>query len=100
MRRLSTPVLQRHVTPETLAAAPELAVLALLDETLRITADALLAAQPALIGDPPTWRVTVELIAARRLLRDATRLGAAIADYRRIVVQMLDDAPGNDDLPF
>ena len=89
-----------RLTPPTLAGAPELAVLALLDETLRITADALVAAQPALIGDPPSWRVTAELLAAERLLRDARRLGRAVAHYRRSVLQTLLDAPENDDLPF
>ena len=89
-----------RVTPATLAAAPELAVLALLDETLRITADALLAAQPALIGDPPSWRVTAELLAAARLLRDARRLERAVAHYRCEVLQALLDVPDNDDLPF
>lgn len=89
-----------RVTPAMLAGAPELAVLALLDETLRIMADTLLAAQPALIGDPPSWRVTAELLAAARLLRDATRLGRAVAHYRRSVLQTLLDAPDNDDLPF
>jgi hypothetical protein len=91
---------QPRITPVTLAGAPELAVLALLDEALRITADALLAAQPALIGDPPSWRVTADLIAAARLLRDAKRLGRAVAHYRRSVLQTLHDAPEDDDLPF
>jgi hypothetical protein len=89
-----------RITPVTLAGAPELAVLALLDETLRITAEALLAAQPALIGAPPSWRATTELLAAERLLRDARRLGGAVAHYRRSVLQTLLDAPDNDHLPF
>ena len=89
-----------HITPVTLVGAPELAVLALLDETLRITADALLAAQPALIGEPPSWRVTAELLAAARLLREARRLGRAVAHYRYEVLKTLLDVSDNDDLPF
>ncbi len=90
-----------HITPETFAAAPELAVLALLDETLRITRNALLAAQPALIGEPPAWRVDVELIAARRLLHDAAKLEQSIVRYRQCVLRILHDEPDrDDDLPF
>ena len=89
-----------RATPVELVAAPELALLALLDATLRIARDALLAAQPALVGDPPLWRVTPELIAARRLLRDATRLERAVADYRHFVLQTLHDEPHDDSLPF
>ena len=91
------------ITPLTLAQAPELAVLTLLDETLRIAGYALLAAQPALVGDPPSWRVTAELLAAKRLLRDATRLASAVAHYRRSVLLALHHASHNDlndDLPF
>ena len=60
----------------------------------------LLAAQPALIGEPPSWRVTPERITARRLLRDVARLEDAVADYRCVVVGMLHEAPDDDDLPF
>jgi hypothetical protein len=90
-----------QITPLTLAEAPEFAVLALLDETLRIAGLALLAAQPALLGDPPPWRVTADLIAAKRLLQHASRLGTAVARYRRSVLNALHDAPvSDDDLPF
>lgn len=41
-----------------------------------------------------------ELITARRLLRDVARLEDAVADYRRVVVEMLHDAPDDDDLSF
>jgi hypothetical protein len=99
--RTATPGSPLHVTPETLGGAPELAVLALLDENLRIAALSLLAAQPALVGEPPSWRVTSELIAAARLLRDARKLERSIARYRRCVLQMLRDEPErDDDLPF
>ena len=90
-----------HITPETLAAAPELAVLALLGETLRVTRDALVAAQPALVGEPPAWRVDADLIAARRLLEDAAKLEQSIVRYRQCVLLVLHDAPDHDDdLPF
>jgi hypothetical protein len=91
------------ITPLTLVQAPELAVLALLDETLRIAGDALLAAHPALAGDPPPWRVTPGLLAAKRLLRDANRLASAVAHYRRSVLLALNAPDPNDDddvLPF
>jgi hypothetical protein len=89
------------ITPEAFAAAPELAVLALLAETLRVTGGALLAAQPALVGEPPAWRVAPDLLAARRLLRDAARLERSIVRYRELVLRLIHDAPEpNDDLPF
>jgi hypothetical protein len=66
--------------------APELAVLALLDQAVRISADALLVAHPVLIGEPPPWRLSPELVAARRLLDCAMRLANATATYRRSVL--------------
>ena len=98
-RRLATASRDPRVTPETLVGAPELAVLALLDESRRIACLALLAAQPALVGEPPSWRVTPELLAAARLLRDATKLERSIARYRRCVLQALHDEPERDDDP-
>ena len=89
------------VTPVTVAAAPELAVLALLDHALDATRLALLAAQPSLIGEPPPWRVTTELRAATRVLRATLALERAVADYRRAVFAVLHDDPGDDpDVPF
>jgi len=88
-----------NITPETFAAAPELAVLALLDETLRVVRQALVAAQPAPVGEPPAWRVDPDLIAARRLLRDATRLERSIGHYRRGVLRALHDAGERVDEP-
>ena len=88
-----------HITPETFSAAPELAVLALLDETLCVTRDALLAAQPGLVGEPPAGRVEVDLIAARRLLQDAAKLEQSIVRYRRCVLRILHDEPDRDDDP-
>lgn len=90
-----------QITPETLAAAPELAVLALLDETLRVMRAALLAAQPGLVGEPPAWRVDAALIAAQRLLRDTARLERSILSYRQCVLRVLHDESDRDaDLPF
>jgi hypothetical protein len=90
------------ITPEMIAAAPELAVLALLDEALRVTRDALLAAQPSLVGEPPAWRVDPELVAARRLLRDVATIERSVAHYWQGVLRRLDDTADrdDDDLPF
>jgi hypothetical protein len=104
-RRLSRPALVAagpfDITPETFAAAPELAVLALLDGVLHVTRDALLAAQPSLLGEPPAWRVDPELVAARSLLRDAAKLERAIVHYRQCLSRRLhDSADRDDDLPF
>ncbi|MCC7386899.1 MAG: hypothetical protein IT384_33995 [Deltaproteobacteria bacterium] len=83
------------VTPEDLAAAPELAVVILLEHAIAVTADALLAAHPALIGEPPAWRVTKDLIAARHLLRAASRLARTIVLYRDCVLPLVRDRPSN-----
>jgi len=86
------------VTLSDVVLAPELAVLALLDQALRISADALLAAHPALVGEPPPWRLSPELFAARRVLTCATRLARATANYRRCVVPAGGhDADADDD---
>jgi len=93
---------ERDVTLPDIICAPELAVLGLLDHALRISAEALLAAHPALVGEPPPWRISPDLLAARRLLTYATRLSRAIVDYRHCVAQPV-DAPdasdGTDDDP-
>jgi len=93
----STRCHERNVTPVDLILAPELAVLAVLDHALSITADAMLAAQPALLGEPPPWRVAPDLLAARRLLRCATRLARATAHYRRCVLPAADAHQTDDD---
>lgn len=77
--------------------APELAVLALLDQAVRFSAEALLAAHPALVGEPPPWRLTPDLLAARRLLASATRLARATANYRRCVLPTTNAHDGDDD---
>jgi hypothetical protein len=86
-----------------LIAAPELAVLALLQENLRVVGQALLAAQPALLGEPPSWKVTTELRAAARVLRDATRLARSLEQYRRRILETIHDEAEDEhdgDVPF
>lgn len=91
-----TPHRTLDVTVPDVVRAPELAILALLDQALRISAEALLAAQPALLGEPPSWRVASELLAARRLLLCASRLSRAIVNYRSCVLHA-PDAEDRDD---
>lgn len=80
---------ETHVTPTILVDAPELAVLDLLQESLRVAGDALVAAQPALLGEPPSWRITPELTAAKDVLRHAAALGRALQRYHRCVLLRL-----------
>jgi hypothetical protein len=96
-RRAWTRPRELGVTLPDVVIAPELAVLALLDQAVRISADALLVAQPALIGDPPPWRLSPELVAARRLLDCAMRLANATANYRRCVLPAAYAGPHDDD---
>ena len=82
-----------------LAAAPELATLALLETALNVCTAALLAEHPTLGHDlrpdpePPSLRE------ARRLLAAAHRLIHTVARYRNAVVDSL-VAPGRDAGPF
>jgi len=96
-RRAWTRPRELGVTLPDIILAPELAVLALLDQAVRISADALLVAHPALIGEPPPWRLSPELVAARRLLKCAMRLACATANYRRCVLPAGYARPDDDD---
>jgi hypothetical protein len=83
-----------------LAAAPELAALALLDSALGICTTALLAEHPTLDHDlrpdpePPSLRE------ARRLLAAAQRLRCTVARYRSAVIDSLVPLRGHDTDPF
>ena len=90
---------ETQVTPTILVDAPELAVLDLLQESLRVAGNALVAAQPALLGESPPWRITPELTAAKDVLRHATALGRALQRYHRCVLLrlLLKRPPGPDD---
>jgi hypothetical protein len=96
-RRVWTRPHELGVTLPDVIIAPELAVLALLDQAVRFSADALLVAHPALIGEPPPWRLSPELVAGRRLLDCAMRLAGATADYRRCVLLAAYSRPDDDD---
>jgi hypothetical protein len=85
--------------PRLLAAAPELATLALLDSALTVCATALLAEHPTLDHDlrldpePPSLRE------ARRLLAAAQRFRRSVVRYRNTVIDSL--VPRQDDTdPF
>ncbi len=85
--------------PRLLAAAPELATLALLDSALTVCATALLAEHPTLTHDlrpdpePPSLRE------ARRLLAAAHRFRCVVARYRSAVINGLVPQPHDID-PF
>jgi hypothetical protein len=90
----------RSLAPKTLAAAPELAALAMLDRALAVVISALHAEHPSLIGalqpgadDPPARRH------AHRLIQTARYMRCALARYRLAVRQTL-LTPDSDDLPF
>jgi hypothetical protein len=108
MTRRSSPAprsCDRIPTPGALADAPELAILAALDQTLDLAAAALACEYPELadlerpywLGSPP--RV---LTAAVTLLSRARKLQRALRAYRKAVeLRRQDDASRNlDDRPF
>jgi hypothetical protein len=83
-----------------LAAAPELATLALLDSALAVCTSALLAEHPTLNHDlrpdpePPSLRE------ARRLLAAAQRFRCTVACYRNAVIDSLVPLRADDTDPF
>jgi hypothetical protein len=90
-----------RLLPQIIRAAPELAVLALLDDAARTALVALLAQHPTLADlggprEPPTLRRARRLAAATSALRDA------LDRYREGVMGDLADVPDSpdDDLPF
>ena len=89
------------MVPEIIRAAPELAVIALLDDAARTALVALLAQHPTLDElagprEPPTLRRARRLAAAASTLRDV------LDRYREGVMGDLDDVADSpeDDLPF
>jgi hypothetical protein len=95
----------RIPTPDDLAAAPELAILAALDHTLNLAAAALACEYPEL-ADPerPYWLGSPPRVvtAAATLLRRTRELERALRAYRKAVeIRRQDDASRNlGDLPF
>jgi hypothetical protein len=83
----------RSPTPAELADAPELAILAALDDTLHLALRALVAAHPQL-GDPdcPAWarEAGATAAAADRILTAARRLDRALDAYRRATTRSRD----------
>ena len=86
--------------PAELAQAPELAILAALDDTLALALRALVAVHPQL-GDPecPAWARQAGPVrdAADRILTASAPLSHALAAYRRAATRRHDD--GNDPDP-
>ena len=89
------------MVPEIIRAAPELAVIALLDDAARTALVALLAQHPTLddLGgprEPPTLRRARTLAATASAMRDA------LDRYREGVMGDLADVPDSpdDELPF
>jgi hypothetical protein len=97
--------IDRTPTPDDLAHAPELAILAALDQTLDLVVRALLCAHPEL-ADPerPYWlrEVSPGATAAETLVDQTADIKQALIAYREAVeIRHRDDAPGNlDDLSF
>lgn len=95
----SAPTEPPHLDHRLLAAAPELATLALLETPLSVCTAALLAKHPTLghelrpDPEPPSRRE------ARRLLAAAHRFQGTVARYRDAVVDSL-VAPGHHSDPF
>ena len=77
-------------TPTILRLAPQLAVLAVLDEALTSSVSALFAQHPELAHLPDKGSSS-ELSHARRLYDSLARTSHLLADYRLAIAAMLDD---------
>ena len=92
--------LDAPATPMTLRIAPQLAVLAVLDEALTTAVCALIAEHPELAASPQPAAAVTHSSAGK--LHDAlAHCSHALADYRLAVAEMiaqLDESPG--DIPF
>jgi hypothetical protein len=86
----------RSLELRLLAAAPELATLALLDHALAVCAITLLAEHPTLDHDLRPEPEPPSLREARRLIAAAQRFRRAIARYRNAVLDVL-VPPDTDD---
>ena len=86
--------------PRLLAAAPELATLALLDDVLVVCKCALFAEHPTLSHELRSDPESRSLREARRLLDATDRAHRAVARYRAAVLDSLAPPPDEDRLPF
>lgn len=89
-----------QLSPEEVAEAPELLVLATLDTNLWILQIALIAAFPELIDELARSRDGPSLRAARHLSERAALLQRAIERYQRVIRAERAPPRNHDDLPF
>ena len=88
------------LTPVTLMLAPELAVLALLDEIVPIATYALHAAHPQLGDLNPLEPYPPDTKAARRLINCLHRCRWANSRYRHAALEKIPDQSDDNDIPF
>ena len=91
------------ISPETLARAPHLGPLDIVDHALRVAASTMYAELPALIGEPHPWNPEPpDLVAARRMMSQMARFARAIERYRRTLAPLLAPPllPSLDDIDF
>lgn len=89
-----------RLSPQQVAEAPELLVLAALDTNLWTLQVALVAAFPELVDEWARQRDGPALRAARRLCRGAATLERAITYYRKVLLTEHSPPPTSGDLPF
>ncbi len=100
MPRSSQP--EPPVDPIIIAAAPELALLAVLDELVTMTLFALCAAHPGLADGDPDSREQEDPAqrSARLLVRRLYACRSATSHYRRSTLRDLHDPRDDADVPF
>jgi hypothetical protein len=99
-RRTPRPPPLASTTPEELLAAPELALLAALQQLLDLAALSLLIVHPELASErSPRWPLDPQATAADELIQRGARLTEAMAHYRIATIAAL-HRPDTDDIPF
>jgi hypothetical protein len=89
------------INPTTLMLAPELAILAVMEEVATIARFALIAAHPRLADPEPPGPEPPAVVAAHQLIERLHACRLACARYRRTTLRELLDSDRHDDtIPF
>jgi hypothetical protein len=95
------PPVTASLSPNEIAAAPELALLVALDQLLELVNFTLVAVHPGLASQPSLLhRPDLQAALADQIVQHGARLAKAMAHYRAAVLAALHRPDTNDDLPF
>jgi hypothetical protein len=94
------PTVTASLSPNELAAAPELALLIALDQLLELVNFTLVAVHPGLASEPSLlYPPDLQAVLADQIVQHGARLAKAMSRYRAAVLAEL-HRPDTSDLPF